>query len=401
MAAGNGGSTRQKGLFRGIAWVAVVLVTIGLSMLSISGAWILSNNNYFYTGAIAGMEMTAFISLTMIVYAATPLRRYAGWGIFVVAVAVCIFNAERAMKETFGLSDSPAVLRVEANNLRARAKTQADVSEESRTRNVDREERLLEEIAKLEVERELMVSGNVRRAQERLCALGEYPCDRIDGIRAEITNAAMDSRARAIRSEIDVKNRQVENIRNGDATGESSTADVAVSSKADDLRSEAAAKDDLAKQIDNAIYWILLTLLGLELVRSVAVWAFLMDDTADMTDANTRTNEAKAKTEAAHAENDLDKAENPDLDTQPDDPVDTTLDDDETQDEEPDDENLILDEDLDETDEEVDAATAARRKNLEKARDAKKHIRDAADNVQKILVTDDRPFDEDAIGEAA
>lgn len=430
MAAGSNGGSTQKKIFRGIAWLAVIIVTLCLTGLSVTGAWYVSNENPYFTGAVVGVEMIAFISLTMIVYAANRFRRIVGWGIFVFAVGVCIFNAERAMKVAFEMEASPAVLEVEADNLDARALKQESVSDESRNRNVDREDKLLEEIADLEVERRLMVSGNVRRAQERLCALGEYPCDLIDGVRADITNDAMDARADAIRRLILRKEAQVERIRNGDSApseGEAApstgtTADVSVSGKADELRREAAQKRALAKQIRSAWLWIIPTLLIFEAIRSLVVWAFLMDDTMVVTDSNVRETEAGAEKGAVEAENALKNAlagsaikagigEDGRLYIIDEDGNQTVIDpkdldggadaseENEPADQKPEPGDRVLKEEEEEeggapsgeSDEnEVDAATLARRRNLQKGRDSQEHKRDAAKNVAKVLVKDER-----------
>lgn len=305
MAAGNG-SAKERTLFRSIMWIAVIMVTIALTGLSVTGAWIASGGNYFYTGAIAGVELVALASLTLIVFATNNLRRVIGWAIFLSAVTVCILSAERAIKQSFDLLGSPEVMLAEAEQLRERSTRQAEASVGAEERAIQEQTRLRDSIAEMELERTLMTSsGRIREAQQRLCVLNLYPCNLIDGERGEKTLQAMQARGEEITREIALAQSKL-----------TDPSDFSVSTKSDDLLVQAAALEQKAKTVEHSDTWIKATLAALELIRSFAVWAFLLDSTIAVTkrkseimEVDADTEVVEAKTERAQAETKLDAAE--------------------------------------------------------------------------------------------
>lgn len=298
MAAGNG-TNREKIIFKSIMAFAIVLCTIALGGLSISGAWSASQKNVFYTGAVAGAELVAFASLTMIVFATTLARKSVGWIIFISSVVVCVMNAERSMKQSFDLAGSPTVLREEARLLDERAGRQDTASIGAQDRQIADQNRLRDEKAALQVERDLMASSRIEEAQRRLCVLSLYPCNLIDGVRAELTLTAMAQRGEAIAAEIAIIDKKLED-----------PGELLVSSSADDLRVQAENLRNKADKIDGSDIWIRLTLLALELIRSFAAWAFLLEATMVQAAAGRRQSESEAETEAVESETVLADAEN-------------------------------------------------------------------------------------------
>lgn len=264
MAAGNG-TNKERDFYGRIMVAAIIMVSLGLAGLSISGAWLLSNKNIAYTGLIFGFELVALSALTMIVFAANKIRRIAGWAIFIATVTVCVINAERAIKNSFGLDGSAATMRIEADLLDEKAERQTVASATAEVDAKAEQKRLREEVAALNLELDLMTSQTrVKEAQSRLKALGLYT-GAIDGLREELTEQAMLARGESIRKEMALLKQQMED-----------PADVEVSGTADGMRLQAAELRDKANKVDGSDVWVRATLVAAELIRSFAVWAFLL-----------------------------------------------------------------------------------------------------------------------------
>jgi hypothetical protein len=285
-------ATRKFALF------AVIIITLGLASLSVTG--IVATADWSWMSflpivgmiiAVLGAELLATVAFIRMLTASTPWRKVAGAFIFIGLAAVGVHNAENGAKVVW-----PERFEESASSLTAKATladTRATKDDETREKIIadlpGELTRIRRDIAKLEEESELMRSKTrVRDAQERLVELGLYPADLVDGKREEITLRAMSQRGEAIQREITLLKGEERQLRTSMTapvapvapvvTEEGETPEIApvVMTQAD-LKIEL---DEKAREALWAWVWLIGMLCTLEGARSLSLWALITDISA-------------------------------------------------------------------------------------------------------------------------
>ena len=257
-----------------IAWAAILLTTFGLSITAGYGAWE-NTKMWWFVLVIIGLELVAYVAIGRAVDAVTWPRRIGAFIIFGFCVNATIENAADGLVlgyERFFTASSDADDNVSAEELRQLAvlKTnEADQIQLSRpdaaALNQSREARLgrvIDEIAGLEADLELMTSQSeegIRQAQTKLKALNLYR-GRIDGLREELTEKAMEAYGEDISRRLTELRSQRSMLEGGTVTRDTSESD---------LRAEAIQLNAQAAQQEHRIGRIYQQLVSAELARSL------------------------------------------------------------------------------------------------------------------------------------
>jgi hypothetical protein len=268
-------------------WLAVFIgvMTLALAYINGYGAWV-KTEAVGYTALAIGAEGALVVMFSLIVLSQTWLRRIVGFALFVGLAYFCVENGKVGvkdwMKDVFQSEDGqilePSVLREEAAILLADA-TKLDTlptdtkTESSEQRRIDREE-----LAALRVEYQQMLAQDeqgIKAAQTALKARGDYRGP-IDGIRADLTEAAMEKRGAEITARINILQAKLDE-------GSAQNAAVMALAPAADKRLLASEKLAQAERIEKAGNDVVRLLYTAEGVRSFGVWAFLMTGAATLT----------------------------------------------------------------------------------------------------------------------
>lgn len=267
MAAGAETGVAVK-LFVGVLVLALLMITAGLFMLNVEGAWIASGGNLPYTVVIGGVELLAAVALTLAVRR-VGLQRYVGIAIFGAAVWICIQNGKFSIHHHFAtmFPDRPDVLESKASLMDEQADLIKENPEAARSGLQMQLDRKIGDKAKAEAEVNLMTDpSRIREAQERLQALGLYE-GKIDGIKDTLTEDATRKRG------VDL-NRQLVQLE-----GEIRATELLVQSSASEggilsLKMEAANLRGQAKTAREGTTWMNRLLWGTESARSFGFWAY-------------------------------------------------------------------------------------------------------------------------------
>lgn len=250
----------ETGWTRLIAGFAIVLLTLSLAALNVSGAWIASNN-VFYTIVICGVEILAATTLVLVLAAPTWPRKIVGGVCMGVIICIAVANGQISVSNSFAgkFKDEKGALQ-SADALRK----QADIADTDASalktsdpvqRNTD-----AEELAKLKTEQDLLSSPNrTKEAQTHLMALGYNTGKTVDGIDDKLTAEARKNRGDIVAKRIGVLTEKL-------AKSETPSSERAI--EAVNLRSRA---DD----IDGGYRWLYMLLIGVELARTAGYWAFV------------------------------------------------------------------------------------------------------------------------------
>lgn len=244
----------EIGWMRAIACVAIIVMTIALALLNVTGAWIASKN-VFYTGVILGVEFLAATCLVLVIAAPTMARKIVGAVIMTGLIWVCVENGKMAVKESFAavfpesaeaLLKKAELARADASDMKAEAPTNRDA--------------VAEEIAALKVEQELMASPvRVKEAQQSLQSRGLYTGN-LDGIYGGLTKEAMLSRGDVIRRRLEVLQQKAESG----------------ATPASDQTLKAIEYEAQAKEVRDRTVWMHLLLYVIEGARTAGLWAFVI-----------------------------------------------------------------------------------------------------------------------------
>ena len=267
------------------AFIAVCIITIGLATMNVMGVlagsqgssigqWIIRISLAII---VCGAELLAAVILVRVMLAPNWWRRLAGALILIGVAWACIQNGKRAVHLIYPeFAESSALLEAKAGI----AGEEAALVSEARGKAIDAtpEElaRVRTDIAALKGEQQLMASQSpekVKEAQSLLIAQGKY-FGRVDGIRAELTEAAMRSRGEELARELTNLGLREEALAAGAVTA---AAGVAAGDNPAVLQADLA---DRARKAREATIWVEVMLWVFELARTFGLWALVTTITA-------------------------------------------------------------------------------------------------------------------------
>jgi hypothetical protein len=280
------GEDEESSLKRWLSY-AFFIVTIFLMALNVSGAWIGSNGNIFYTGSIAGAELFVALALGALIYTRNNLRFGVGLAVFAVGVWITLENGKMAVTHAMDnvFTGTPVELRELADLADTRADeldTDATDSKQATTGNLTA---IRSEIAELRAEQRILGSSDVEGIQRKLQASGYYTRATLDGVRGVETERGIVLRGEEIRLRLGVL-AEMETMATKPPEPAapvipqpSAPTDAVALSPAEAKRKEAIDLRKQAKEVEERTVWMNVLLVGLEGIRSLALWVFLMDGT--------------------------------------------------------------------------------------------------------------------------
>lgn len=265
---------------RKFAILAVVVITLGLASLSVTG--IIATATWTFLSAlptlglilaVLGAEALATVAFIRTLTAATMARKVAGAFIFIGLAAIGVHNAERGARVVW-----PDVFAVSSGRLLA----EADLAgEEAATLKTAQDaaiggsgaelERVRTQIAELKTEQQLMTSMSpegISKAQKSLISQGLY-FGVVDGISEAKTESAMRARGEAITREMATLKAREDGLMQGQASP--------VMSANTDKRLLQIENADKAAAAFWAWFWLIVMLCTLEGARSLSLWALITD----------------------------------------------------------------------------------------------------------------------------
>lgn len=262
-------------------WLAgfIAIITIALAIINGVGAWE-KTGAWPYVALAVGAEGALVVMFSLIVLSQTWLRRFVGFALFIGLAIFCVDNGKTGIKawmdEVF--IEEEDVLRKEAEILMADAAKLDTLPTDTKAETDAQRAADREELAALRVEQKQMQAQDkqgIEAAQLSLKAQGKYK-GAIDGIRADLTEAAMDQRGAEIAARIEVLQAKLDE-------GSGQNTAVAALAPAAAKRLLAAEKIAQADKIRDEGANVVRLLYTVEGVRSFGVWAFLMTSTATLT----------------------------------------------------------------------------------------------------------------------
>lgn len=273
-------ATRKFALF------AVVIITLGLASLSVTG--IVATADWSVLSfmpimgmiiAVLGAELLATVAFIRTLTASTKLRKVAGAFIFLGLAAVGVHNAENGAKVVWPdrFAESSGSLAAKGSLSQTRADTIASVTTTA-VANIPLElERVRSEIAKLEVFTKQMSAQTpegIKAAQSEMIPRCGYT-GAVDGIRSSLTESAMRSCGEQIRGELANLKQRETNLLGGQPLAAPVTppgVDAPV-----DPALAAIEFNDKASAAFWAWLWLIIMLCTLEGARSLSLWALITD----------------------------------------------------------------------------------------------------------------------------
>lgn len=271
-------ATRKFALF------AVVIITLGLASLSVTGivatakwTWLSALPTFGLILAVLGAELLATVAFIRMLTASTLWRKVAGAFIFVGLAAVGVHNAENGAKVVWPerFAESSASLSAKSALAGEEAGTLGTAQQAAISGTGAELERVRVQIAELKTEQQIMASMSpegISKAQSLLLAQGLY-FGSVDGIRQDKTESAMRARGEAIQAELaNLKARE-----DGLMAGQASPVQQATT----DRRLSEIELADKATQAMWAWLWLIIMLCVLEGARSLSLWALITDISAN------------------------------------------------------------------------------------------------------------------------
>lgn len=271
-------ATRKFALF------AVVIITLGLASLSVTGivatanwTWLSALPTVGLIFAVLGAELLATVAFIRMLTASTPWRKIAGAFIFIGLAAVGVHNAENGAKVVWPdrFAESSASLAAKAALAGEEAGTLGSAQQAAISGTGAELERVRVQIAELKTEQQIMASMSpegISKAQSLLLAQGLY-FGSVDGIRRDKTESAMRARGEAIQAEMaNLKARE-----DGLMAGQASPVQQATTDK----RLLQIAQQELATAAFWSWIWLIGMLCVLEAARSLSLWALITDISAN------------------------------------------------------------------------------------------------------------------------
>lgn len=265
----------ERRLLKWVFGVGIALITVFLAITNAVGAWV-ATKSWAFTGLAVGAEIALVAAFSLIILGETRWRQAVGALVFVGLAWFCVENGKAAVKHW--MSDvfvgSPEELRARADLMSTEAGKLDALPEDTRAEAAETRAADREELAALRVELDLMASSTrIREAQTRLKALGLYTGP-IDGIRADLTEAAMLARGEAVSNRIAILQAKLDE-------GGAQVGALAALAPAQTARLEAIQLETQAKEVVERERWAQILLLVAEAARSFGVWAFLMAGTRE------------------------------------------------------------------------------------------------------------------------
>ncbi len=287
---------------RKFALLAVVIITLGLASLSVTG--IIATATWTFMSAlptlglilaVLGAEALATVAFIRTLTAPTMARKIAGSLIFLGLAAIGVHNAENGAKTVW-----PDRYAVSSGKLSAQADLAGEEAATLKTAQTaaiggtsGELERVRTEIAQLKTEQGVMASQSpegIEKAQSLLLAQGLY-FGSVDGIRQDKTESAMRARGEAIQGEMATLKAREDGLMQGQASP--------VMQANTDKRLEQIDNADKAAAAFWAWFWLILMLCTLEGARSLSLWALITDIQSG--DVDIERQRAKELADAEHA----------------------------------------------------------------------------------------------------
>jgi len=271
-------ATRKFALF------AVVIITLGLASLSVTGIVATADWNWLsflpimgMIVAVLGAELLATVAFIRMLTASTTWRKVAGAFIFVGLAAVGVHNAENGAKVVWPdrFAESSASLAAKAALAGEEAGTLGTAQQAAIQGTGAELERVRTQIAELKTEQQIMASMSpegISKAQSLLLAQGLY-FGSVDGIRRDKTESAMRARGEAIQAELATLKAREDGLMAGQASP--------VQQATTDRRLSEIELADRASQAFWAWVWLIFMLCTLEAARSLSLWALITDISAN------------------------------------------------------------------------------------------------------------------------
>lgn len=262
------------------ALLAVIIITLGLASLSVTGivatatwTWLSALPTIGLIFAVLGAELLATVAFIRMLTASTMWRKVAGAFIFVGLAAIGVHNAENGAKvvwpDRFAVSSSR--LEAEAQLAGEEAATLATAQDAAIGGTGAELERVRTQIAELKTEQTVMASMSpegISKAQSLLLAQGLY-FGSVDGIRQDKTESAMRARGEAIQGELATLKAREDGLMQGQASP--------VQQANTDKRLLQIENADRATAAFWAWLWLIIMLCVLEAARSLSLWALITD----------------------------------------------------------------------------------------------------------------------------
>lgn len=267
----------ERRLLKWIFGIGVGILTIALAFTNMTGAWV-ETKSFWFTGLALGAEIMLVAAFSLIVLAETRVRQAVGAVVFCGLAYFCVENGKAAVKHWMSdvFVDSPEALSSRAELADAEAAKLDSLPTDTKGENTEQRRLDREELAALRVEQVQMQAQDkqgIETAQIALKATGAYRGP-IDGIRADLTEAAMEQRGSEITARVKVLQAKLEE---GGAQG----AAVLALAPAQAAREQAIVYRTQAKEVGEREWWAQILLLVAEAARSFGVWAFLMAGTRE------------------------------------------------------------------------------------------------------------------------
>lgn len=287
---------------RKFALLAVVIITLGLASLSVTG--IIATATWTFMSAlptlglilaVLGAEALATVAFIRTLTAPTMARKIAGTLIFLGLAAIGIHNGENGAHvvwpDRYAESSGSLAAKAElAGEEAATLKTAQDAAIGGTSGEL---ERVRTEIAQLKTEQGVMASQSpegIAKAQSLLLAQGLY-FGSVDGIRQDKTESAMRARGEAIQGELATLKAREDGLMQGQASP--------VQQANTDKRLLQIANADKAAASFWAWFWLIAMLCTLEGARSLSLWALITDIQSG--DVDIERQRAKELADAEHA----------------------------------------------------------------------------------------------------
>lgn len=288
-------ATRKFALF------AVVIITLGLASLSVTGiiatatwTWLSVLPTLGLIIAVLGAEALATVAFIRTLTAPTRLRKVAGSLIFLGLAAIGVHNAENGAHVVWPdrFEESSGSLAAKAELAGEEAEKLGKTAEAAAAATPAELERVRKQMADLRVEQKKMAAQSpegVKEAQALLLAQGKY-YGSVDGIRQNLTEAAMRARGEEIQGELAELSERERMLASGLSTP--------VQTASTDKRLAQIENADKASTAFWAWFWLILMLCTLEGARSLSLWALITDMTG--ADANMDRKRAEELAAARH-----------------------------------------------------------------------------------------------------